>query len=99
MEDAVMEEEVALIKEALDAALVGRQATMGVGLSATLFEEFRKRGWLTIRRIGEWGVDAPVYHASHPTFPNWELPDQEFRVGGYSGETKRRNGLSPWAGY
>jgi hypothetical protein len=94
-----MEEEVVLIKEALDAALVGRQATMGVGLSPKLFEEFRQRGWLTIERVGEWGVDAPVYHASHPTFPNWEIPELEFRVGGYTGGAKRRNGLSPWVGY
>jgi hypothetical protein len=94
-----MEMEISLMKDALDAELVGRQPTVGIGLSLKLFDEFRKRGWLTIERFGEWGIDAPAYHATHPAFCNWQLPDLEFRVGGGGGEGRKRGlpkAFSPW---
>jgi hypothetical protein len=97
-EDRTMEMEISLIKDALDAELGGRQPTIGIGLSLRLFDEFRKRGWLTIERFGEWGIDAPAYHSSHPAFCNWQLPGLEFRVGG-GGEGRKRGlpkAFSPW---
>jgi hypothetical protein len=98
MREATLGDELLRVREALDAGLAGRAPTVGVGLSPKHFEEFRARGWLTIERLGEWG-DAPAYRASHLAFPNWELAEGEFQIGGVKAAARARGlpkATSPW---
>ena len=59
---------------------------MGIAFGVDLFNEFRKRGWLTLGTFGALGTglfagQVPTYNRKHFAYQTWGIPDLEFRVG------------------
>ena len=72
-------------RAALEAALNGAPADVGIVFGQDLFSAFRKRGWFTLEVFG-WlgttitGVRLPAYN-KHYASVTWDIPDDDFKVG------------------
>ncbi len=79
------EESLFKAKSALDEELKGKKPRTAVAFGAELFQEFRRRGWITLDKfdLEPFGFKDPMptYDSTHYAFLNWGLPDYEYRVG------------------
>lgn len=74
------------IKGELDAVLAGVSQNVGIAFGEALFEEFRKRGWLTLETFGVLGTTLfasrlPAYDKTHYAFMSWDVDEEKFTVG------------------
>jgi len=83
-ENAMDDEPLLKIKDALDKDLEGRDPRVGIAFGIELFDEFRRKDWITLEIfVGIFGFEAPMpaYKKTHHAFPNWGLPPCEYRIG------------------
>ena len=77
---------VGLKKTALDDALAKVGPNVGIKFGAELFDEFRKRGWLTLETFGVLGTGflsekLPAYGRTHFAYVSWDVSDNDFQAG------------------
>src|SRR5271165_528470 len=87
-----MDDEALLnIKDALDEGLKGREPWVGISFGIALFDEFRRKGWITLEsfdsHIFGFKEPMPAYKKTHHAFPNWGLSPYEYRIGRYAKRT------------
>jgi hypothetical protein len=73
------------IKVQLDNELAKVGPNVGIAFGFDLLNAFKDRGWITLKAFGVLGTSfgatkLPSY-GSHYTFPTWDLPENEFKVG------------------
>ncbi len=73
------------IKAELDAALIGVRPMMGILFNDSLFDEFRRRGWITLEKFNleDFGFHDPMpaYNKTHFASATWGLKNNEYRIG------------------
>ena len=80
------DQQILSIKSELDDELKSADPKVGIAFGMELFNAFQQKGWFTLEDFGWLGTPLfseclPAYGRSHYAFPNWDLPDFEFRVG------------------
>jgi hypothetical protein len=75
-----------IIKTELDMQLEDAPANVGIAFGTEIFNEFRKRNWITLEKFGVLGTTLfaqklPAYKKTHFIFSSWDIPDFEFKVG------------------
>jgi hypothetical protein len=73
-------------KARLDEDLTQVGPNVGIAFGFGLLGAFKDRGWITMKTFGVLGTSfgatkLPCY-GSHYAFPTWDLPENEFKVGG-----------------
>lgn len=79
------DQELAVTKARLDAALATASENVGIKFGEELFRQLRIAGHITKKQFGPigqavWTLDLPAY-GTHFALSDWELPDDEFEVG------------------
>ena len=82
MDDTIAAEK----RAALDAALSGVPANVGIAFGMVIFNEFARRNWFTLENFGVFGTQlfgskVPAYNRTHFVFATWDVDDENFKVG------------------
>jgi hypothetical protein len=82
MDSSIVEDQ----KTALDSALDGLPADVGIAFGLALYAEFAERGWLTMEDFGSRGTGLfkgklPAYARTHFAFPSLDAPETDFQIG------------------
>jgi len=80
------------IKINLDRQLAAVGDQVGIAFGTKIFDDFRRRGWITLETFGILGTTLfatklPAHQKTHYVFATWDIPEYDFKVGSDANRT------------